>query len=78
MYHSVGWLDRKAPEPHFTGEFEELIDKLILHKQKDSNPVIVHCSAGIGRTGTLITLYNTIRLLRLYEKVYSPCIFFLC
>ena len=56
----VGW-------PDDTGECEDmgkLVDILLKHREEHTTPMVVHCSAGIGRTGTLIAIYNLIESLR--------------
>ena len=57
-----GWPDFLVPE----GENRSALLNLIrLSRQKNSdnttNPRIVHCSAGVGRSGTFIALENLIR-----------------
>ena len=57
QYHYTAWLDQSAPL---------LCNKLLAFIQmvKDrerkinSSPILVHCTAGVGRTGTFIALYN--------------------
>jgi protein tyrosine phosphatase len=52
-YHFLAWPDHGVPKE------TETLNALIrdLHWEKTAKtPIIVHCSAGIGRTGTLIAL----------------------
>ena len=55
--HYTQWPDKGVPEskdlPIFS-EINELVDKL---NNDTKEPIIVHCSAGAGRTGTFISMY---------------------
>ncbi|XP_071950744.1 uncharacterized protein [Antedon mediterranea] len=57
-YHFISWPDKSVPS-----EVTHLVD--FIHKFKDeqkkappnTGPVIVHCSTGAGRTGTIISIF---------------------
>lgn len=56
----AGWADYSIPE----GEEREALLQLFqrtAEKSSPSNPRIVHCSAGVGRTGTFIALEHLLR-----------------
>ena len=49
------WPDHSIPD----NSYNEIINIInIVDKLKEDKPVVVHCSAGIGRTGTFISVYN--------------------
>ena len=54
--HYTGWPDHGAPKIE-TGfdSFSYMIDKV--DELKGNGPVVTHCSAGVGRTGTFISIY---------------------
>merc|ERR1712012_700266 len=52
-YHT--WPDHGAPE-EVTGVVEMLRDVRSVSKASASGPWVLHCSAGIGRTGTFIAI----------------------
>lgn len=53
----LGWPDHGVPQTEEITTLFIAIFKMIDDLKKDS-PVVVHCSAGVGRTGTFISLYN--------------------
>jgi len=52
--HYVGWPDHGVPDDVST--ILDMITKSHYHQTDDSVPLVIHCSAGCGRTGTLIVI----------------------
>lgn len=59
------WPDHSPPQnPSHLYSLIEYVDK-----GKTLGPVIVHCSAGNGRTGCFISIYNIVQCLRLLKEI---------
>ncbi|CAL1534191.1 unnamed protein product, partial [Lymnaea stagnalis] len=57
QFHFTSWPDKSVPvTPWSLVEFLKRVSA-----QTTKSPVVVHCSAGVGRTGTFIALHNVIR-----------------
>ena len=54
--HLTSWEDHTAISPDYFDKIIEIIN--FLGNNKKNSPIVVHCSAGVGRTGTFISLYN--------------------
>eukprot|EP00347_Sterkiella_histriomuscorum_P008373 403345347 len=58
QYHYVGWPDHDVPTGKSMNEFKVMLERFVQWTLKSANDerAIIHCSAGIGRTGTTIAL----------------------
>ena len=54
--HLTSWEDHTALSVNYFDKIIKIID--LLKDNKNNAPIVVHCSAGVGRTGTFISLYN--------------------
>ena len=62
-YHYTGWPDFGVPSGDAVDDFESMLaianDKLALMSESNSKEkMVIHCSAGVGRTGTFISLMH--------------------
>ena len=57
--HFNGWPDHGIPDTSDGKVFEVFIEinKLVDQFNTEEKPIIVHCSAGVGRTGTFVSMY---------------------
>ena len=54
QHHFTAWPDHGTPDPLYLVLFHRHVTTD--HNPTENNPLLVHCSAGIGRTGTYIAL----------------------
>lgn len=54
-YQFIGWPDGDKPSEPAHNSLGKLLNIMVEHLEKDEN-VVVHCSAGVGRTGTFIAM----------------------
>jgi len=55
-YHYTGWPDFGIPDD--TCDIRRFLEKLPKLREFENSPVIVHCSAGCGRAGTVCAIYR--------------------
>ncbi|CAJ0608385.1 unnamed protein product [Cylicocyclus nassatus] len=66
-YHWLDWPDRGVPEA-------DLAPIFLLNKVQDTvTPIIVHCSAGIGRTGSIVLIQHALELLQRNQPLLEIC-----
>jgi len=64
----LSWPDHGVPES--SQEFVEFVENVRSHRQGSLAPTIVHCSAGIGRTGVVILMETALYLIEANQPVY--------
>ncbi|XP_046417564.1 receptor-type tyrosine-protein phosphatase delta-like [Neodiprion fabricii] len=69
--HYTGWPDHGVPM--YTQSLVAYLNKL-LGTNRDKGPVVVHCSAGVGRTGTIILCDICLQQAAVEKKIDAPAV----
>ena len=67
QFHYVAWPDHDVPQLFI--ELLDFIQMIKKHHIRDRTPLLVHCSAGVGRSGTFIALYNLLGAVSVGETI---------
>ena len=66
-FHFTAWPDHDVPTLY--DELLLFVSKVQEGHIKTNAPILVHCSAGVGRTGTFITLYNLLIAIQQHKPI---------
>jgi len=66
--HCTEWPDNGVPNS--TEVMKELVNEVDIRKKKLKDPILIHCSAGIGRTGTFVAIHMCLQSYK-YIKLYD-------
>jgi len=73
QYHYMGWPDHGAPvESETILNLMDDMDHEINKREYLKKPYLVHCSAGIGRTGTFVLIHSYIQYFKKLELSQLP------
>ncbi|XP_066030559.1 receptor-type tyrosine-protein phosphatase epsilon-like isoform X4 [Pocillopora verrucosa] len=61
QYHFTGWPDHGAPDHGCEYPALDFIFKSSAASQEGAGPIIVHCSAGVGRSGAYIVIHSMMK-----------------
>ena len=61
QFHYTVWPDHGVPD-HPTSLLQFV--RRVMASSSEKGPVLVHCSAGVGRTGTFITLFTQLQRIK--------------
>jgi len=64
----IAWPDHGVPDD--SSDFLDFVFRVRHHRESMTSPCIIHCSAGIGRTGVLITMETALCLIEENQPVY--------
>ncbi|KAJ8040610.1 Receptor-type tyrosine-protein phosphatase kappa [Holothuria leucospilota] len=67
QFHFIGWPDMKVPQS--ADILWDILDETEKNQTTESPPIVVHCSAGCGRSGTIIALSALREMMRTENKV---------
>lgn len=70
QYHFAVWPDHGVPKD--ASQLLQFIKKTSSSKSTHAGPTVVHCSAGVGRTGSYIVLHEMLRQNREKSVVNIP------
>ena len=73
--HIICWPDHGMPRDQNLAI--EIVDTMINYikierESENRGPIVVHCSAGVGRTGTVIAIYVIVLCLEYLRKLNKP------
>jgi len=64
--HCTDWPDFGVPNS--IDLMRELVNEVDIRKNETNEPIVVHCSAGIGRTGTFVAIHMCLQKWKLEKK----------
>jgi len=65
--HCTDWPDFGVPNS--IDLMRELVNEVDIRKNETNEPIVVHCSAGIGRTGTFVAIHMCLQKWKLEKKI---------